>query len=1227
LVSQLCLFLYYPTYRVLATGSGTSVLYKDLYPTSDITTEWTYTSTPHWSQVDEVYTSPNTADYVATADTSYLNESWGLADYTPSPALPTDYAIINVTLYEYATRTGTCGFYLQIKTNSVFYSVSKSLNATAWTWVSNTWTTNPNTSLAWTWAQINAMEVGCKGKQTLGMPEVADCYVRVYYGYTAAASVPPNQDFCYVDDVAGTTNHTNVGTTPYLDMVDYGADSGNNYINLTGANNGTTQTFYFANTVLNTSGTLFGTVSTFLEFRIYEMGTTGHYYYFNVTQGTVYQEFTYTCIGALAGTWFWTSVNITALVDTITEVNNTRFVLKPKYGNQGTLFDCARLNVTYQEPVTSANTLNICYYNNTETNWVGTGSDPYLNPSMDNYFTYSITNGNASWFSFENTTQTPQQVFLELQGYTGSGIQISPYLNNGSATTQLSARVMFGVSTTWFEWNVTNILSTTATINAAILKLQYMNTTGSNMYIYTARLRLYSHCYPYSNLVNVSTNQIYADATFSCYWYDSVALNVSTLTHNANGSYVNVTVVLSGTSAWGNFTVTLPATTTDITYWFTANDTAGNEERTSNNFTLSVIWNSTTTFTKINTNTATTAHTLGRKSITGNGRVWIGYPVLVGAIYQLWCNSSVDGVAWISAAMIRDNIDVIGTGFWYMSESCDGGVWHIHVHWCNETATISPVEYRRGILNSNGTITWETDWQTAVPAQSGRNLAVNGITTTPNGTTYMQYTSRTSGLDICMWLSKNSLQNGTWSTASGYPLNVTSPNFYSMEGYPYALNDTTVYCFMTSKMGGVDGKIMGRYVVDNALSTVENITVRYETEGRDFSTAIDGAGNLHLTYCSTDSLLYYCRRNVTLGMWDVVDEAFGGGSNFPAISVNTVGNVPYVYVNWVAPEVNAESGVYLNMRNSTAWTYGTGTRILSLTPYGLTSQVDPNTIPQNSTTFVTFILSVTNVTDAQDQLWTLTYRFPYGIEYQYSFADSILPLVSLLWNKGLQFITTATTHSTNTLTFLKELGYAFLSTTTPTATIIYGKALEYATILTASLTDTSTFFKELGYGFLDTGKSTATMTYNLAAIFLNLEYTFTQPALPQAFLTVQKELQFNILQTVQSIANFVWNKATSTTFWEYTFMQSTIPQAFLVMQKERQFTFTQTLQALATLIMNKALKITLWEMIDVAHPETTLFLSTTVPTSYATKAFVAAMFFMLILIGLPALMLILARKK
>jgi hypothetical protein len=381
----------FPPTPTTGAGAGTNILYKDLYPTSDITTEWTYTNTPHWSQVDEVYTSPDTADYVATASSSYVNESWGLADYSPSPALPTDYAIVNVTLYEYATRTGTCNFYLQIKTNSAFYLVSKSLSV-SWAWYSNTWTTNPQTGGYWTWALVNALEVGCRGKQTLGMPEVADCYVRVYYGYTAAATQPPIQDFCYVDDVSGSTVHTNVGATPYLDMVDYGADSGNNYINLTGANNGTTQNFYFANTVLNASGTQFGTVSTYLEFRIYEMCTTGCYYYFNVTQGTVYQEFTYTCVGALAGTWFWASVNITALVDTLTEVNNTRFQLKPKYGNQGTLFDSARLNVT----LSTAPTINSASCN---TDYGGVNATFTVNAS-DNVeldFYMLATNGSSSW--------------------------------------------------------------------------------------------------------------------------------------------------------------------------------------------------------------------------------------------------------------------------------------------------------------------------------------------------------------------------------------------------------------------------------------------------------------------------------------------------------------------------------------------------------------------------------------------------------------------------------------------------------------------------------------------------------------------------------------------------------------------------------------------------------------------------------------------------------------
>jgi hypothetical protein len=378
--------------------------------------------------------------------------------------------------------------------------------------------------------------------------------------------------------------------------------------------------------------------------------------------------------------------------------------------------------------------------------------------------------------------------------------------------------------------------------------------------------------------------------------------------------------------------------------------------------------------------------------------------------------------------------------------------------------------------------------------------------------------------------------------------------------------------------------------------------------------------NLYVPTTNTFNIYSDTEMNLT---WRMVDLLF-----FLSMVPNATLAVPLEELDYMYQYAMSDSGLFgLNIAARTM-------NVSILTSGDISfqwNQTVTQTFPSYGTYMLTFssdwntIESCVKIADLPTNRKFIGFAFP--MQKSYAFTDTVISTVSFFWNKGLQFITTATTHSTDTLMFYKALGYTFLDASKSVASIVYNKALQFIATMTTQLADTSTLFKELGFAFLNTGKNTATMTYNLAAIFLNLEYTFTHPVLPQAFLTVQKELQFNILQTVQSIANFVWNKATAITFWEYTFMQPMMPKAFLTVQKELQFSFAEQLQALATMVMNKALRITLWEMINTANPQATLTLSTTVPTSYATKAFVAAMFFMLILIGLPVVMLILARRK
>ena len=111
----------------------------------------------HWDKVDEV---------VADDDTTYLyhySES-AKTDIYHLPAHSGNGVISSVVIYNRAKEgTGAAG-YLRImhKTHGTLYESPYAELTTSWTTFYTTLTTNPSTGSAWTWAEIDALQIGTK---------------------------------------------------------------------------------------------------------------------------------------------------------------------------------------------------------------------------------------------------------------------------------------------------------------------------------------------------------------------------------------------------------------------------------------------------------------------------------------------------------------------------------------------------------------------------------------------------------------------------------------------------------------------------------------------------------------------------------------------------------------------------------------------------------------------------------------------------------------------------------------------------------------------------------------------------------------------------------------------------------------------------------------------------------------------------------------------------------
>ena len=163
--------------RPNAAGSETNIGYQ--YPESG----------EHWDKVDEE-TADDGSTYIApTVATSYSQDLYAL----PNPSLSG--TINKITIY---FRIQGVGYYMHkakplLKTyGTTYYGVEVNLgdDASPWANHSQEWTTNPSTTSAWTWDEINALEIGIAlYKYYAGITQCTQVYVEIEY---TSPAYPPN---------------------------------------------------------------------------------------------------------------------------------------------------------------------------------------------------------------------------------------------------------------------------------------------------------------------------------------------------------------------------------------------------------------------------------------------------------------------------------------------------------------------------------------------------------------------------------------------------------------------------------------------------------------------------------------------------------------------------------------------------------------------------------------------------------------------------------------------------------------------------------------------------------------------------------------------------------------------------------------------------------------------------------------------------------------------------
>ncbi len=175
-----------------------------------------------------------------------------------------------------------------------------------------------------------------------------------------------------------------------------------------------------------------------------------------------------------------------------------------------------------------------------------------------------------------------------------------------------------------------------------------------------------------------------------------------------------------------------------------------------------------------------TNYSFQRKIFLAAGLIWVFYSD-GGVTTGLKFRTSGNGVNWSAATQL-----VVGsteTNFGHRISLWSDGI-YIHYAYC-PAADGGDVFYRRGLLNSDGTVTWSAVQQTVVNIPAGKNVYYPTIFVEPGGYPWIGYMLFDGGFNtlpsdaICVKCANN---DGTWATAAGFPyvLYNNNPTSYSV---------------------------------------------------------------------------------------------------------------------------------------------------------------------------------------------------------------------------------------------------------------------------------------------------------------------------------------------------------------------------------------------------------------------------------------------------------------
>ena len=187
------------TLRPVLAGDETNV--SDQFPASG----------EHWDKVNEA-TSDADITYISTYDAAWQEDLYNITDHSTGSG---NISYVKVYIVARAVQTpNETNAYVHIRTNGAEYNGSQETTTISYATYSYQWDNNPQTGEAWTWDEIDALQIGVGLKRAKGegpsgnrVTRCTQVYVEVIYsgGIVPCGDVPTGDlfDITPDDDYAG----------------------------------------------------------------------------------------------------------------------------------------------------------------------------------------------------------------------------------------------------------------------------------------------------------------------------------------------------------------------------------------------------------------------------------------------------------------------------------------------------------------------------------------------------------------------------------------------------------------------------------------------------------------------------------------------------------------------------------------------------------------------------------------------------------------------------------------------------------------------------------------------------------------------------------------------------------------------------------------------------------------------------------------------------------------